>query len=350
MATRAELEINYRQHDHNWNEQGQCNIHYPHKPIHSTSLVVGQAMGPAEGAMVHGIIIATMLTLVGDNGSGDQVPAPPQPPSYPAQVSMKAADWTLKNSHSLAEIADDWDLKHGGETTVPMDRWNINHRPTSVGTRLSHPSPDPQGGWSLSLDSLFPRSKFSLSYLVTTASPILTQGQYVKMVGEISARGEVALEPPLHTLPAQCGMYFREVDDDPFYRKTHHLHYRWWSNHGVGLYRGRFVLVVGLEPQFWSNVVGEPGDYSAAATAGFQKALANPHSIGITCSGGYVPSGPYVSGDGSMQSYFHALTDSTFSMFSFAVCDPFRGGATSDFADAPSAKQENEACAPEKAR
>jgi hypothetical protein len=34
----------------------------------------------------------------------------------------------------------------------------------------------------------------------------------------------------------------------------------------------------------------------------------------------------------------HALVDPTFSMFSFAVCDPF--------ADAPSAKQEDEACAP----
>ena len=48
--------------------------------------------------MVHGIIIAAMLTLVGDNGSGDQVPASPQPPSHPAQVTMKAADWTLKQS------------------------------------------------------------------------------------------------------------------------------------------------------------------------------------------------------------------------------------------------------------
>ena len=42
--------------------------------------------------MVHGIIIATMLMLIGDNGSGDQVPAPPQPPSHPAQVSMKRDD------------------------------------------------------------------------------------------------------------------------------------------------------------------------------------------------------------------------------------------------------------------
>jgi hypothetical protein len=42
--------------------------------------------------MVHGIIIAAMLTLIGDNGSGDQIPAPFQQPSHPAQVSMKAAD------------------------------------------------------------------------------------------------------------------------------------------------------------------------------------------------------------------------------------------------------------------
>jgi len=65
--------------------------------------------------MVHGIIIATMLTLIGDNGGGNQVPAPPQPSSHPAQVSMKAADWTLKNSPSRQDIADDWDLRHGGK-------------------------------------------------------------------------------------------------------------------------------------------------------------------------------------------------------------------------------------------
>jgi hypothetical protein len=35
-------------------------------------------VGPAKGAVVHGIIIAAMLTLVGDNGSADQVPAPSQ--------------------------------------------------------------------------------------------------------------------------------------------------------------------------------------------------------------------------------------------------------------------------------
>jgi hypothetical protein len=50
------------------------------------------------------------------------------------------------------------------------------------------------------------------------------------------------------------------------------------------------------------------------------------------CRGAYVDSG-----DG-YDNHWRALVEPTFSMFSFAVCDPF--------GDAPSAKQENEACAP----
>jgi hypothetical protein len=53
--------------------------------------------------MVHGIIIATMLTLVGDSGSGDQVPPSPQPSSHPAQISMNAADWNFKDGTNVTE-------------------------------------------------------------------------------------------------------------------------------------------------------------------------------------------------------------------------------------------------------
>jgi hypothetical protein len=78
-----------------------------------------------------------------------------------------------------------------------------------------------------------------------------------------------------------------------------------------------------------------PGNLSAYATAGFQRALANPQTIGMFCSGSFV----------SGEDYLHELFNPTFSMLSFAVCDPPRARPTSDFADAPSAKQENEACA-----
>jgi hypothetical protein len=272
--------------------------------------------------MVHGIIIATMLTLIGDNGSGDQVPPPLQPPSHPAQVSMKAADWTLEHSSGVPQMMTDWIFRH----TRP-----------SLDTRLSHPSPAPQGGWSLSLDSLLevepsrpviklPNLEVNtiaglkfFSYLVTTASPILTQGHYVKLVGNISARGDVdAFSYPLGSTPASCRMYFQEVGDDPFSTESRYLYYRWWSTDFLVLHRGHFVQVVGLEPEFWSPVTGERGVESAAATAGFQQALANPQQIGVMCRGAYVDSG-----DG-YDNHWRALVEPTFSMFSFAVCDPFR--------------------------
>jgi hypothetical protein len=268
--------------------------------------------------MVHGIIIATMLTLIGDNGSGDQVPAPPQPPSHPAQVSMNAADWAREDSRSLGGMMSEW----------------LYHKRYSLDPHLSHPSPDPQGGWSLSLDFLGQRAG---AFLVTTASPILTQGQYVKVVGGISVRGDVGVSY-MSGSPVVCSMYLQEAGDDPSPAENRYLYYRWWSKDPLFLQGGRFVQVVRLEPQFWANVTWDPGDYSAAATAGFQQALANPRSIGMWCKGGYVGRGGYVGEKMPGADDFRALLDPTFSMFSFAVCDPF--------SDAPSAKQENEACAP----
>jgi hypothetical protein len=269
--------------------------------------------------MVHGIIIATTLTLIGDNGSANQVPAPPESPSRPAQVSMEAADWTLEHSPSPSHMTVDWLLRH----TRP-----------SPETRLSHPSPDPQGGWSLSLDSLLevepsfviklpnnlevstiPGLKF-FSYLVTTASPILTQGHYVELVGGISARGdvEVDLNQPSGG-PGWCRMYFQEVGDDPFSTESRYLYHRWWSTDTLILRGGHFVQLVRLEPEFWLNVAWDPGDKSAAATAGFHQALANPQTIGVMCRGAYV--------DGGGDDYHRrALVEPTFSVFSFAV---FRG-------------------------
>lgn len=133
--------------------------------------------------------------------------------------------------------------------------------------------------------------------------------------------------------------YFQEAGDDPSSAENRYLYYRWWSRYGQLLQRGRFVLVVRLEPQFWDHVLLGPGDENAATAAGFQQALANPQSIGIMCRGGYVAKGGHV-GDKPSDDYWRALVDPTFMMFSFAVCDPDRTGPTND-ADAPSAKQVN---------
>jgi hypothetical protein len=149
-----------------------------------------------------------------------------------------------------------------------------------------------------------------------------------------------------------CRMYFDEVGDD-LSGQAQYAYYRWLSTKPLipsAKWSGNFVQFVGLEPEFWSTVTGEPGnwsnfvtgergDASVAATAGFQQALANPQSIGIVCSA-YVRGDPFAGDRVNLWSAKEKPppADELFSMFSFAVCDPL--------ADAPSAKQENEACAP----
>jgi hypothetical protein len=131
--------------------------------------------------------------------------------------------------------------------------------------------------------STIPGLKF-FSYLVTTASPGLTQGHYVKMVGGISARGDVGVSY-MAGGPVVCSMYLQEAGDDPSPAENRYLYYRWWSKDPLFLQGGRFVQVVRLEPQFWRTVTLQQGDASAAATAGFQQALAYPRSVGMWCKG-----------------------------------------------------------------
>ncbi len=221
-----------------------------------------------------------LLTLLGNNGGSEQVPASTQPPSHPAQVSIKAADWNFRHSGN-------------------------------VDTRLS-----PTLGGVFHFDFRFPESVY---YLVTTASPVLTQGWYVKMSGAIHASHDAEdywNSPP--GPPARCWMYFQEIGDD-FSGQGRYAYFRWWSTKALILHAASFVQFVGLEPEFWSTVMGERGDASAAATAGFQQALANPQSIGIMCAGAYIR---FFDDDGdNLSSSYHDAA--TFIMGSFAVCDPF---------------------------
>jgi hypothetical protein len=238
----------------------------------------------------------------GNQVSSNQVPAPTQPypkHSYPAQVSMK--DWRFKVS-----------------PLSPHDNLRRSH-----------------GGWWLQFSLPQPTRKSQSAYFASaTASPLLIQGWYVKVSGRASP-----LPPGM-----ECRMYFSGSPSDDLSSQ----YQLWLSTKPLipGANRlGDFVQFVGLEPEFWSTATGEPenwsnfltgerGGASAAATAGFQQALANPQSIGIIC-GAYVRGDPFA-GDSIPDPY--AVLQ--FTMDSFAVCDPF----------APSAKQQNEACAPPSAQ
>jgi hypothetical protein len=223
----------------------------------------------------------------------------------PAQSSMNAVDvWTFK--FSAPSPYDDLRPSHGG--------WSL---------KFSLPQPT--------------RRSQSVYFASTTASPLLIRGWYVNVSGRASP-----LPPGM-----DCRMYFSGSRSDDLSGQ-----YQLWLSTKPLIpganWLGDFVQVVGLEPEFWSTVTGEPenwstfvtgerGDASAAATAGFQQALANPQSIGIIC-GAYVRGDPYA-GD-SIPDPYAGDRILQFTMDSFAVCDPF----------APSAKQQNEACAPPSAQ
>jgi hypothetical protein len=260
----------------------------------------------------------------GNQVGSNQVPSPTQPPtSHPAQVSMEARDWNFKFSVNTT----------GGNPSPPPRDLRKNQSPF----RLD------RGGWSMDFFVFGVRgvglqSPTRTYWEITTASPLLVQGWYVKVSGRA---------PPS---PARdnldCRMYFQEVGDD-LSGQGQYAYYRWRSTKplipSAAEWSRNFVQVVGLEPQFWSApgepknwsnfVTGEQGDASVAATAGFQQALANPQSIGIICSA-------YSRGDAFVGDSFlrdsPPFADQLFSMFSFAVCDPF--------ADT------NEACAPPSAQ
>jgi hypothetical protein len=274
-------------------------------------------------AMVQEILIAAMFTLAFDGTTSpsppgpaphmpptEQVPAPTQSPSRPAQISMKAADWNLQHSSNVVAF--------------PSPHFS---RPPP-----GYPSQLPKApGWQFNL----PTSKeLSFRFLATTASPPLIQGWYLKMAGSFS-----------NVAPVFCRMYFKEVGDD-FSGQGQYAYYRWWSTK-IGVRPAGFI--VGLEPDFWSTAMEERGDASPAATAGFQQALANPQSIGIMCDA-HVSRGPFardpMPGDG-IDSYPQVYA--TFTMDTFAVCDPSRQpwrGPFRNLADADSAYLEYRACAP----
>jgi hypothetical protein len=267
------------------------------------------------------VIAAVLMLVASDNGRGDELKSAPTNPVPPAKIEPLGETVTIQQGpyrcvgqlcHPIPEqvsmnALEDWTFKFNFPS--PYDHFSPHQR-----------------GWSLKLTPGF------VNYFeAATRSPPLIQGFYVKMSGRASS-------PP----DMDCRVFFQEVGDD-LSGQGQYAYYRWRTKplipHAADWRGGDFVRIVGLEPEFWSSVTGEQGDASAAATVGFQQALANPQSIGVRCHiepeyvgrdyDGYSglvidPTNPFGSGPAAW-----------FTLDGLAVCDPF----------APNAKQENEACA-----
>jgi hypothetical protein len=227
----------------------------------------------------------------------------------PAQVSMNAADWNLSQSDNYGQSTTRLHVQHSA---------NVNTQPAAA-------LPTQDWGWKFSFfvpARTVSRAK-TFYYLATTASPVLTQGHYIKMMGRIDG-SDPGHQPGQQGSLSICWMFFQKVGGD-LSGRGQYAYYHWWSTKPLIPNAGKFVQFVGLEPEFWLTDTGERGDASAAATTGFQQALANPQSIGIMCSGEALDDYDHMYGfdDQIIVGGRDYGGIATFTMMSFAVCDPF---------------------------
>lgn len=204
-----------------------------------------------------------LALLLSGCSSGQSSPPPVQ---HPAQVSMNPAAWSLLYGLG-ANIS-----------AAPGGGFQFSFPATSAAC------PDPTEATTTNCPSV---------HYVETASPLLKAGQTITMSGSIQASSDAVFNytidadnpttPGGH--PAACRIFFEQAGD----QALNQPYYRWWASDpaDVVLGNGVFSISSSLAPtQGWSSVFGETANHSAAATAGFNQAMANVASIGFTCGGG----------------------------------------------------------------
>jgi hypothetical protein len=166
--------------------------------------------------------------------------------------------------------------------------WSFLYSPTMP----THPTPHPDG-WSFD----FP-AQDGVHYLVQPVTG------YVSGSARAKFRVETTGTPffdwrtnPNNTCdnPASVRLYLQRRGDDMTAAKEF---FRWWSNPvGYTLAPGAAELVAPLNPAQWSSVLGKRGTDSAAATQGFEAALADLGNVGMTFGGGcFFGHGVFVTG------------------------------------------------------
>ena len=166
--------------------------------------------------------------------------------------------------------------------------WSFSYSPTMP----AHPSPHPDG-WSFD----FP-AQDGVHYLVQPVTG------YVSGTVRAAFRIETTGTPffdwrtnPNNTCDtaASVRLYLQRRGDDFTAAKEF---FRWWSNPvSYTLAQGAAKLVAPLNAAQWSSVLGKRGTDSAAATQGFEAAIADLGNVGMTFGGGcFFGHGVFVTG------------------------------------------------------
>ena len=181
---------------------------------------------------------------------------------------------------------------------VPMDAqaWSILYSPEMP----PHPTPRTGGGWYFD----FPTDPNSVHYVLAAVN--MAASSYVNASILVTTTGTPEfiynLQPNNTCLyPAHVRFLLQEKGDDLSGRKGKQ-YFRWWSNSvAYQLASGTANLRASLtDLTQWTSVFGEKANASAAATAGFQQAIANLGSVGFSFGGGcFYGHGVRVSGGGA---------------------------------------------------
>src|SRR5262249_32024655 len=154
-------------------------------------------------------------------------------------------------------------------TVVPMNvqAWAILHSPGMP----PHPTPQTGGGWYFD----FPAAPNSVHYVLAAASMDASNDVVANI--SVTTTGTPVfvynLQPDNTCVyPAHVRFLLQEKGDDLSGRNGKQ-YFRWWSN--TVAYQLAKLSASLIDLSQWTSVFGEKANASAAATAGFQQAIAN---------------------------------------------------------------------------
>jgi hypothetical protein len=163
-----------------------------------------------------------------------------------------------------------------------------------------HPTPQMGGGWYFD----FPTDPNSVHYVIAAVS--MAAASDVEANISVTTTGTPMfvynLQPDNTCVyPAHVRFLLQQKGDD-LSGTNGKQYFRWWSNSvAYQLAPGQANLRASLtDPTHWTSVLGEKANGSAAATAGFKKAIANLGNVGFSFGGGcFYGHGVRVSGGGA---------------------------------------------------
>lgn len=207
--------------------------------------------------------------------------------------------WTILGAVLLAACQNNSPAPVPTGLTSSANGWSAYYGPgvvlqpvTGGLVQFAIPANNPSACPNSNSDTLCP----GVHYIETAASG-LALGKTISMTGSVVTSADAVFNHYTATnntpagSPSACRIWFQEAGDN-LTGTGAYAYYRWWANDpaSVVLQNGTFSISAVLSPgagDGWTSVMGEQASASAAATAGFQQAIANAAMMGFTCGGGY---------------------------------------------------------------